>query len=85
LLPRGSPMSPSVAPSADKLGNNSVVVGTAIDGRGKCILQSVPSAAQRPRYLLSPEKGDQCTAVIATPRSGAESVFRKVNTNRGGG
>jgi len=71
-------MSPSVVPSADKPGNNSAVVpmvariATAINGRGKCMLLSVPHVAKTHRYRLSHEMADRCTAATATPKLGAK-------------
>jgi hypothetical protein len=60
-------------------------IATAINGRGKCILLSAPLAGKTPRYLLSPETGDQCTAATATLQSGAEPASRKANTKAKGG
>ena len=80
-VPRGSPTSPGVVPTAEQRGNSNVVVrvvagiATAINGRGKCILLFAPLVAKTPRYLSSPETGDRCTAATATLQSGADPTF----------
>ena len=79
-------MSPSVVLTAEQPGNSSAVVrmgaaiATVINGREKCILLSALLAGKIPRYLSSPETEDQCTAVTATPQSGAEPASRKAST-----
>jgi hypothetical protein len=75
LPPRGSPMSLSVVPTADKPEDSSAVnrmvtIATATDGRGKCMMRSARRAAKRHRYPLSLGKDDPCTAANATPKSG---------------
>ena len=78
-------MNPGVVLTAEQPENNSavaVVVGIAAeaaeaaeatDSRGKCTLLYVPLAAKAPRSLSSPETGDRCTALTATPkRSGRD-------------
>jgi len=46
----------------------------AIGSSGKCILLYVPLAARAPRFPLSPERGDRCTAPTATQkRSGRDN------------
>ena len=77
-------MNPGVVLTAGQPENNSavvvVVVGIAVeaaaeatDSRGKCTLLYVPLAARAPRYPSSPETGDRCTALTATPkRSGRD-------------
>lgn len=83
-------MIPSVVLNAEKRGSNSDVVGlvaflaTAINGQGKCIPLSVLLVAKRQRYLLSPEKGDQCIVATATLRLDAEPVLRQDNTKERG-
>ena len=82
MLAGGSPMTPSVAPSAGKPGSNSAVMRVAAgitmasEDRGRCLTSSVPSVAKRPRYLSSLEKGAPCTAASATLRLGIAILFR---------
>ena len=73
-------MSPGVVLTAEQPENNSAVVGIvaeaeaeAIDSSGKCSLLYAPLAAKAPRSPSSPETGDRCTALTATPkRSGRD-------------
>ena len=75
-------MNPGVVLTAGQPENNSavaVVVGIAAEAaeatgsRGECTLLYVPLAARAPRYPSSPETGDRCTALTATPkRSGRD-------------
>ena len=76
-LPRASPMSPGVVPTAGQPKNKSAVAGMAVeveaeatDSRGKCTLQYAPLAARTPRSPSSPETGAQCTALTATLNRG---------------
>ena len=82
-------MSPSAALNADKPENSSAVVRivtrmATVNGRGKCMTLFAPLVAKRRRCLSSPEKGDLCTAVTVTLKSGARLALRKGNTKRGG-
>jgi len=75
LLPRASPMSPGVVPTAGQSKNKSAVAGMAAeaeatDSRGKCTLQYAPLAARTPRSPSSPETGARCTALTATLNRG---------------
>jgi hypothetical protein len=73
-------MNPGVVLTAGQPENNSAVAvgiaaeaAEATDSRGKCTLLYVPLAARAPRYPSSPETGDRCTALTATPkRSGRD-------------
>jgi len=91
LLAVGSPMTPSVALSADKPESNSAAMRVAAgitmasEDRGRCLMSSVPSVAKRPRCLSSLEKGAPCTAVSATLKLGTAILFRIVSTNEEGG
>ena len=79
-------MNPGVVLTAGQPENNSAVAvgiaaeaeaaaeaAEATDSRGKCTLLYVPLAAKAPRSPSSPETGDRCTALTATPkRSGRD-------------
>ena len=76
-------MNPGVVLTAGQPENNSAVAvgiaaeaaeaAEATDSRGKCTLLYVPLAARAPRYPSSPETGDRCIALTATPkRSGRD-------------
>jgi len=43
------------------------IMAAATDNRDKCIPLPVPLVAKTARYPSSPEMGDRCTALTATP------------------
>ena len=74
-----TPTSPNVAPDAVRQGKHSgteimatamVIADTAIVPLAKCSRQYAPIVARKLKYRLSLAKVDQCTAEIATTKSG---------------
>ncbi len=72
-------MNLAVVLTAEQPENNSAVVGTVAEAtsRGKCIPPSAPRAAKTARYPSSPEMGDRCTALTATPLKGDRQLSSK--------